>query len=458
MGGELKINTVILAGGMGKRLWPLSRRTWPKYMLRPGMDKSLLQAAWDRVAPFGGSRRVVTSAESGFLVSREIRKKDPGFGEENLILEPLSRNTAPAVMLGIADMEDDDIVAVLPADQVVEGDFSETILKAAVVASQGYIVTIGITPDRPATGYGYIKSSQEKIGEGFLVEEFKEKPDEDTARGYLESGGYFWNAGLFVFRAGTMRREMERHAPEISRGFERISREGARSVYRELPGISIDYAVMEKTDRVAVVPFAGRWDDLGSWESIHRILAAEDGNFSSGETCLEDVSGCFFQVPSGKLVGAAGVRDLIAVDTPDALLLLKKGEGQKVKDLVERLGDDPRAARHLTDYRPWGGYRVLEEGDGYKVKVLFVSPRERLSLQRHKFRDEVWTVIKGKGLITSGEEKKETVSGETVRIPAGALHRAENTGSGELEILELASGEKISEDDIERVEDDYGRR
>ncbi|NLB34550.1 MAG: mannose-1-phosphate guanylyltransferase/mannose-6-phosphate isomerase [Elusimicrobia bacterium] len=458
MNQDRSLKVLILAGGMGKRLWPLSRKRWPKYMLRLGMEKSLIQQAYERINADKKDRYIVSSREAGFLIEKEISSADVYFVKENLISEPASRNTAPAIMLGINNFKDDDIVVVLPADHIIEGDFEETIYRAKEIALEGYIVTIGIKPRTPATGYGYIRKSEENILEGWKVESFREKPNLETAKKYVESGEYFWNAGIFVFKVSVMREEMKKYAPKIYESFEEI-REGSSldEVYRNMKGISIDYAVMEKTKKAAVVAFDGKWDDLGSWESVFNILTSKNGSYKSKNSLLIDSKNTMLYSEGGKLLAGVGLEDIILVDTDDAILVLKKGQGQKVQEVVEELEDSPLITYHSWDSRPWGGYRVLESSPGYKVKILEVSPGKRLSLQSHKKRDEVWTVMSGKCRATLGEETRDLRAGDTVKIPAGLIHRAENTGQTVLKILELASGDEIDEEDIVRYEDDYKR-
>ncbi|MGM0568873.1 MAG: mannose-1-phosphate guanylyltransferase/mannose-6-phosphate isomerase [Elusimicrobiota bacterium] len=455
-----EIKCLILAGGMGKRLWPVSRKKWPKYLME-FKGKSLLQQAYDRLNTSPENKYVVGAEEARFLVKKELSGPGYEFRGENIILEPLSRNTAPAIALGINSLDDEDIAVVLPADHIIEpvDEFNEVIRKAAFLAEKGFIVTAGIKPLYPATGYGYIKKG-EKLFDGWEVEEFKEKPDREKAREYFNSGSYFWNAGIFVFKVSAMKKELAFYAGDIAGAFKDLKEDKSnlKEIYEKLPNVSIDYAVMEKTEKAAVVGFDGVWNDLGSWEAVKEVSAGEKENYSLSKAEFSSCENTFVSTEKGKFFAGAGLKDLIIVDTEDALLVIKKGEGQKVKGIVEKLKGREIVRRHAEDYRPWGRYRVLEEGKGYKIKLLFVSIGQRLSLQKHKYREEMWTVIEGKALITLGEKKKEFSPGESLSIPAGALHRVENISQGELKILELARGNKISEDDIIRVEDDYNRQ
>lgn len=454
---------LILAGGLGKRLWPLSRKKWPKFMLELKDNKSLLQMAYERLSDITDrkNRFVVTTKDIDFLVNKNIRKIDKGFSSDNIFKEPCARNTAPAIMMAINHFDDDDLVVVLPADHIIEPNkqFIKTIRRAIEVAEKNFIVSVGIKPDYPATGYGYIKKSEKSIADGWKIDEFKEKPDKKTAKEYLKSGGYFWNAGIFVFKAGVMKKEMKKHSSEIYSCFQKLKddRSNLKQIYEKLPNISIDYAVMEKTEKAAVVCFKGKWNDLGSWEAVKDVLSKNNEVFSNGEQINIDSRNSFVFTRPKKLTAVVGLKDTIVIDTEDAILAMKQGQGQKVKKVVKKIRNRSQAVRHLTDFRPWGGYKVLDAGKNYKIKILTVSPGQRLSLQKHKYRDEIWTVIQGKALITLGNKNIELKEKGTVEIKAGVTHRAENKGEDDLKILEMAIGQKILEDDIVRLEDDYKR-
>ncbi len=451
------IKTLILAGGVGERLWPLSRKKWPKFMLKFAGTKSLLQLAYERTAGIvpPKERYIVTSAESEFLIKRDI-PVDP----KNIITEPLAKNTAPAIMLGISKFNDADIVIVLPADHIIEPKeaFKKTLKDAVKIARDNYIVSIGIKPTTPSTGYGYIKANQK------LVEKFIEKPCIKDAKKYVKNGNYYWNAGIFVFKAGLIKEEIKNLSPDIYNAFNKLKKDSTRllEIYKELPNISIDYAVMEKTARAAIVVYNEKWDDLGCWEAVAEVecpLPAECPLpvVVNSESETIDSNNSFIYTKKGKFAACIGIKDIIVIDTDDAILIMKKGQGQKVKDIVSRLKSQSVTKYHLTDYRPWGGYKVLESGKNYKIKVLEVLPGKRLSLQKHKYRDEIWTVIEGEAKITLQNKNIKLKKGETIKIPAQTIHRAENTGQKLLEILELATGDNISEDDIIRIEDDYNR-
>ncbi|MBN2406636.1 MAG: mannose-1-phosphate guanylyltransferase/mannose-6-phosphate isomerase [Elusimicrobia bacterium] len=460
----MNIRVLILAGGSGKRLWPMSREKWPKFMLKFDSGSSLLQSAYERARKITSDENIyiVTLKENAHLIEQDIRRVNSGFGRAGIVTEPEAKNTAPAIMMGIKDFEDDTMVIVLPADHIIrpEEEFRRAVEKAIRTAEQDYIVSIGIEPQYPSTGYGYIKRAAGIGEDAWRIDRFKEKPDFQTAREYVESRQYYWNAGIFIFKSSVMKAEMKRLNPVIYEMFGKMKNKDADvpSLYKKMPAISIDYAVMEKTARAAVVPYRGGWDDLGSWEAVHAVVRKDrDGNSTNSEGEMIDTSNTYICTEPGKFVSAIGVEDIIVVDTKDAILVMKRGSGQKVKDIVDMIGGREVAMRHMTDYRPWGNYRVLDEGKGFKVKILEIYPGQRLSLQKHRHRDESWTLMRGDAVITLDKDSIEPKPGETLRIPAGKLHRAENRGSDSVMILELATGEKIEEDDIVRVEDDYER-
>lgn len=464
---------VILCGGAGSRLWPVSREMHPKPFIRLGDGQSLLQKAFLRGAQLPGVTEVltVTNRELLFKTEDEYREVNAGRLPTSFLLEPFGRNTAAAVaaaVLHVAAKQPDAILLVLAADHLIADQlaFAEAVGEARQLAEQGNLVTFGIQPDAPDTGYGYIEA------EGNRVLHFVEKPDAATAVAYLETGRFFWNSGMFCFKVSTMLEEMRQHCAGIldavcaclaqSRCVEKkgcTQCELAAESFAKVPEDSIDYAVMEKSSRVAVVPCDIGWSDIGSWSALGDLTAPDaNGNRVEGDALLHDVENCFIR--SGKrLVGAVGVRDLIIVDTPDAVLVADKGHVQDVKHLYNALKASGHEAHklHRTVHRPWGDYTVLEEGSGYKIKRLVVKPGASLSLQMHHHRSEHWIVVQGMAKVVNGENEILVATNESTYIPAGHQHRVSNPGVLLLVMIEVQSGAYLGEDDIVRFEDVYGR-
>ncbi|GAB4254644.1 mannose-1-phosphate guanylyltransferase/mannose-6-phosphate isomerase [Deferrisoma sp.] len=465
------MRAVILAGGSGTRLWPLSRQAFPKQFLALTGERSLLQETVERVRPLVGENLcVVATRDVAHLVARQLRDLgiDPG---GRMILEPVGRNTAPAVGLAALATPADEVLLVLPSDHAIRdaAAFREALARGAEVAAAGYLVTFGITPDRPETGYGYIQAGEPLEGfEGFRkVARFVEKPDRATAERYLAEGGYSWNSGMFAFRAGTILEELDRHAPHVAAGVRGLAdavRSGGEipeAAYAAIPKISIDYAVMERSDRVAVLPVDPGWSDLGSFAALHEISEHDAGRNAvrvGGTAILEDSTGNLVWA-GDKVVALVGVEDAVVVDTPDALLVCRRDRSQDVRKVAEELvrrGRD-EAVFHRTVHRPWGTFTTLEEGPGFKVKRIAVYPGERLSLQLHRHRAEQWVVVRGTARVTRGDEVLDLGVGQTVHIPREERHRLENPGTELLEIIEVQTGDYLGEDDIVRLQDDYGR-
>ncbi len=464
---------VILCGGAGSRLWPVSRESHPKPFIRLADGESLLQKAFLRGAQLPEVLQVltVTNREFLFKTEDEFREVNAARLPTSFLLEPFGRNTAAAVAAAtvqVAEKEPEAILLVLAADHLIadQAAFATAVEHAVALARQNYLVTFGIQPDAPETGYGYIEA------EGNLVKRFVEKPDARTAAEYLQSGRFFWNSGMFCFKASTMIEEMRKHCPAIldavsaclaksrhaeGRGFTHSELDA--ELFGKVPEDSIDYAVMEKSDRVAVVPCNIGWSDIGSWSALGDLTAADaDGNRVDGEALLHNVANCSIRSDE-RLVGVVGVSDLIIVDTPDALLVANKACSQDVKHVYAELkarGHDAYRL-HRTVHRPWGTYTVLEEGSRYKIKRIEVKPGASLSLQMHHHRSEHWIVVSGMARVVNGENELFVAANESTYIPAGHKHRLENPGVVNLVMIEVQSGEYLGEDDIVRFQDNYGR-
>jgi len=467
----IKIQPVILAGGTGSRLWPLSRELYPKQLLQLIDDTSLLQTTVLRICQLEGilPPLVVVGEEHRFITRSQIDALKGLPENYSILLEPLGRNTAPAVCAAVEFCAltdtDDTILLVLPADHLIlrQEAFAAAIEKAAELAAQGAIVTFGIEPQSPETGYGYIER-----GDGNAVLSFKEKPDTTTALAYLESGNYFWNSGMFAFSIKTFREEMGKYAPEMLAIMAEAVRLGVRDgkFYRldketmaASPSDSIDYALMEKTDKAAVVAANLDWSDIGSWKALWELSGKDaQGNVSSGDVILEDTHNCLIRAEN-KLVATIGLEDTLVIETADALLVAPLSRSQDVKKVVTRLKKKQRDEFkfHRTMFRPWGSYTVLEQQPRYQIKRITVYPGKKLSLQMHHHRHEHWVIVTGTARITNGEESFLLYENQSTYIPAGIRHRLENPGVIELELIEVQNGSYLGEDDIVRFDDDYGR-
>ncbi len=461
------MKAIILAGGSGTRLWPLSREDFPKQFLKLDGEKSLLRQTVERMLLFLGPSDIViiTNEKYKFHVIADL----DGLPEEvlnNVLLEPMGRNTAPAIALAAKFCEeklgstDGESLLVCPSDHIIrpDGDFAPYARNAEEAASQGYIVTFGVRPTRAETGYGYIEAG-EKTGAPYLpVKSFKEKPDAPTARKYLEAGNYFWNAGIFVFSIETIKRELKKHEPEIH-----ALMEGGLDTLLErfasMPDISIDYAVLERSEKVATVPLELYWNDVGSWDSLYEIMEHdESGNVKSGDVLSVDTRDTMV-IGGKRIISTIGLKDVLVVETPDAILVTKRGDAQKVKDVVTSLKQQGRreTVESTTVYRPWGSYTVLEEGPNYKIKRIEVKPGAKLSLQMHHHRSEHWVVLNGTARVTNGDQVSDIHKNESTYIPISTKHRLENPGKIPVQIIEVQNGEYLEEDDIVRFDDDYKR-
>ncbi|ADL55297.1 mannose-1-phosphate guanylyltransferase/mannose-6-phosphate isomerase [Gallionella capsiferriformans] len=481
----MKLIPTILCGGAGSRLWPVSRELHPKPFIRLADGQSLLQKAWLRgaILPDVAEMLTVTNRELLFKTEDEYRAVSviSGNRTNHFILEPFGRNTAPAIAaaaLHVAESYGEDAcMLVLAADHLIADQpaFAHAVKQATQLALQGKLVTFGIKPDAPETGYGYIEADIDshltKTG-GYPVLRFVEKPTLEKAEEYLASGRYLWNSGMFCFQAGSMLREMEQHCPSIleatraciaqsriaeGKGFSQLDLDAA--TFELVPDDSIDYAVMEKSSNVAVVPCCIGWSDIGSWTALGDLAAPDaQGNRIEGEVILHDVSNCYIQSKQ-RIVGAVGVKDLVIIDTPDAVLIADRSRAQDVKYLYSRLKADGHEAHrlHSTVHRPWGTYTVLESGTHFKIKRIEVKPGASLSLQMHHHRSEHWIVVSGMARVVNGEHELFVNTNESTYIPAGHKHRLENPGLLTLVMIEVQSGEYLGEDDIVRFEDIYGR-
>jgi mannose-1-phosphate guanylyltransferase/mannose-6-phosphate isomerase len=465
------ITPVILSGGSGTRLWPLSRETHPKQFQPLVGERSLLQATWQRLEGLPGLAApiVVANEEHRFMVAEQLRQLD--VTPAALLLEPVGRNTAPAIAAAALQARaagGDPVLLVLPSDHVIAdaAGFRAAVQAALPAAKDGRLVTFGIVPTGPETGYGYIQAGQ---GEGVRpVDRFVEKPDLDTARSYLAAGGYYWNAGMFLLRASVYLDELARHAPAmleaVQAAFAGARRDAdflrlEREAFAACPSDSIDYAVMEKTDRAAVLPMDVGWSDVGSWSALWAIAEQDgDGNAHRGDVLA---SGCRNTLAWGgrRLVALLGLEDVIVVDTDDALLVARRERVQEVKDIVARLKAEgrPQASIHRKVYRPWGSYDGIDAGERFQVKRIVVNPGAALSLQMHHHRAEHWIVVSGTARVTCDDRVFMLSENQSTYIPLGSKHRLENPGKVPLELIEVQSGSYLGEDDIVRFEDVYGR-
>jgi len=470
----------IIAGGAGTRLWPVSREAMPKPFMRLPDGMSLLQKTFSRASSLPGVERVltVTNREVVFRTQDEYRQVGAARVALDFILEPLGRNTAPAIAaaaLHCARLHgEDSLLLVLPADHLIQDQdaFEAAVRQAMALAGQGWLTTFGLQPTRAETGFGYIEQGQSIADGGYQVARFVEKPDADTAQAYLDGGRHLWNAGMFCLRVGTVLQELQAHAPEVLRSVadcleQSQVKEGVGGLQVELdperfalvPDISIDYALMEPSAQVAVVPCDIGWSDIGCWEAVRELRPADgQGNHCNGETVLLDVRNCYIDSPR-RLVGAVGLDNLIVIDTPDALLIADATRSQEVKVIAQQLKRQGHDAYrlHRTVTRPWGLYTVLEEGPRFKIKRIMVRPGESLSLQMHHHRSEHWIVVSGMACVTNGQEEFLLDTNESTFIKPGRSHRLTNPGVIDLVMIEVQSGEYLGEDDIVRFTDIYGR-
>jgi mannose-1-phosphate guanylyltransferase/mannose-6-phosphate isomerase len=470
---------VILSGGSGTRLWPLSRSAYPKQFLSLIDKDSLFQKTLQRITPIPEimPALIVCNEEHRFMVAEQLRQKS--MISSGIMLEPAGRNTAPAIACAAfhaMKQHQEALLLVMPSDHVIADNLSyiKAMEKGVQAAESGKLATFGIVPSKPETGYGYIlKGPQAALREVFSVEEFVEKPNLETAQSYLASGEYLWNSGMFAFRADIYLKELEKYRPDIYQAaseaytkcvtdmdFLRLDEEA----FLACPSDSIDYAVMEKTDRSVVVPMDVGWSDIGSWSALSEVSTPgagsdSEGNVFLGDVFSKDVTNSYIR-SENRMIAGIGLTNLIVVETADAVLVADKSHAQDVKEIVERLKASGRYEHHthVRVYRPWGRYETVDESTRFKVKRIVVNPGASLSLQKHHHRAEHWVVVKGTAKITKGDEVLLLTEDQSIYIPLGTRHRLENPGLIPLEIIEVQTGSYLGEDDIERYSDEYGRQ
>ncbi len=456
---------IILAGGGGTRLFPLSRTCYPKQFLKLGYEQSLLAQTVMRFLPVAKASDIVIVTNREYIHHVQTELAACGAKDAHILLEPVGRNTAPAIALAARycvdalGADNDEVMVVTPSDHIIRPVevFAQSVRQAIDIAEQGKIVTFGIKPDLPETGYGYIQAGA-PYGHGYVVESFREKPDKATAAEYLAAGNYYWNSGMFVFTIGELLNELRVLQPEIF-NLAAAPLTEVLAHFEDMPNISIDYAVAEKSSKVVTIPLTTYWNDIGSWDAIYDVLDKDvAGNAVKGDCMPIDCSNTLM-LGRSRLIAGIGLEDVLVVETDDVILVAKRGESQKVKDLVSELKNSGRreATEHTTMFRPWGSYTVLGEGPGYKMKKIVVNPGQRLSLQLHYHRSEHWIVIGGTAKVTVGDTVHMVHENSSIFVPQSTRHCLENPGKIPLEIIEVQNGSYLNEDDIVRFDDIYGR-
>mgnify|MGYP003587006138 CR=1 FL=1 len=460
---------IILAGGGGTRLFPLSRTDFPKQFLKAFGDTSLLIQSVQRFTNIVAQTDIVIVTGARYAQQVQGELKDNKLENVHVLLEPQARNTAPAILLAAKYCEEklnctqDEIIFVSTSDHLIrpQQHFEKLVKQAVKTAESGNIVTFGIQPNCPDTGYGYIqvnKNEAENNKAVLAVETFKEKPDLITAEQYLAAGNYFWNSGMFTMKIGSLYQELAKYAPQL---YEQsgMSLEEYLDDFANSPNISIDYAVAEQSKQVVMIPLDCYWSDIGSWDAIHEAMPKDAaGNVLQGDSKQVDCTNSML-MSKNRLIAGVGLQDILVVETDDVILVAQKGESQKVKQIVDQLKKEQRTEADIptTVYRPWGQYTILGGGKGYKMKKIVVNPNAKLSLQMHYHRSEHWVVTAGTALITNNGQKQLLEINQSTFIPIGVKHRLENPGKIPLEIIEIQSGAYLEEDDIVRFEDEYGR-
>jgi len=466
---------IILCGGSGTRLWPLSRQAYPKQFVKLLNDRSLFQETIGRNRQIFDKFCIVTNREHYFIAEKQMN--DAGIQTNALfILEPFGKNTAPAICFACLSCDEHEIVLVTPSDHLIKNskDYQEKVSLAVEMAGKGKLVTFGIKPTYPETGYGYIESAKEIAKGVFEVTNFKEKPNAKTAEYYIKSGNFWWNSGMFAFKAGVYLQELQKHSPDIYGACVKVFQESKKEkndiemiwlnehLMASVPSDSIDYAVMEKSDNVCVVAADIGWTDLGSFDSIYDVLPKDNCGNNRTNDVVYMYSKNNLVLSDYRKIALVGIEDCIVVDTDDALLFAKRGMSQNVKDVVKFFKESEKEENditvfHTTVHRPWGTYTVLEEKRNYKVKEIVVYPGKRLSLQKHAHRSEYWVVVQGEAIIQVGDSEYQKKVGESIFIPAGEKHRLTNRSKEPVVIIETQTGSYLGEDDIVRIEDDFNR-
>jgi len=458
---------IILAGGSGSRLWPLSRELYPKQLLNLNADKSLLQSTFERLSKFMPASNIVSITNVKHTANVKLQLENIS-KNISVLSEPLSKNTAPAIALAtkfIQEKDKDAIILVVPSDHLIEDNelFAQTVIKGEKLAKEGYIVTFGIEPSYPETGYGYINVLNQPVLDGFKVKEFVEKPDSETAQKYIDAKTYFWNSGIFMFKASTMIEEIKKLSPEIFNVMGEFDFSESDTIeynlFEKMPSISIDYAIMEKSDKIALVKLESDWNDLGSWQSIYDVSKKDERNNVMIGHVLDENSKNSLVYASSKLVATIGLEDIVLVETEDAILACKRDNTQDVKKIFDTLKkqNDNTHLIHKTVYRPWGFYTVLAQSKGFLTKLIHVNTGQKLSVQSHEHRSEHWVVLSGKAKVILEGKEHILSAGYSIDVPLKAIHSLQNPFEEDLEIIEVQLGELLIEDDIIRYEDIYGR-
>ena len=461
------MKSIILAGGSGSRLWPLSRDEYPKQLLSFDEKESLIQKTFNRLCVFSKPSEIITITNTKHYQNVKLQLNN--IDKNNIVIgEPLGKNTAPAIASALEFFKQngtsDDIVLIVPSDHLINNTdaFNKTVEQGKILAEEGYIVTFGIKPEYPETGYGYIKTAK-PLSVGYKVEKFVEKPNLETAKKYMADGGYYWNGGIFMGKISTFLSEIKTYAPDIFNILPELDFTKESKIpymtYDKMPSISIDYAVMEKSDKIALIELLSDWNDLGSWQSLYNVKEKDsDGNVLTGKVVVDNVKNSFIYSQK-EIVAVSSLENIILVETEDAIMACKKDESQNVKHLYEKLKavESDTTKLHKTVFRPWGYFTCMNCGNGYLTKTICVFPGQKLSVQSHNHRSEHWVVLEGRALVLKDGKEYNVDAGGSIDIPLGVIHSLQNPYTEELKIIEVQMGDYLSEDDIIRYEDCYGR-